>query len=388
MKDVLTLTSEGYSYHTLELNWNPTNTQFEKTYQYFQNISKHHEFYSLKQYQNTCTFCGALTAHGIRIYLTKTKHKNVVKLIVNPRRLIDTNASYLGIMPPDSDALERLEEEFTDCMRKVHLPEFLEEWKLTRLDLCVNVLWNKKKGPHELIRLIRKWPAPAGYVKDDFDGTDAGKHRRGVKNTHIVKYSNDSLALVIYDKVYQIKKEKLAREGEQIPKGILRIELQCKKPWLKAYGKERHITDPRDLIASLAWDSRDLICRYAETLCRGGTHYKLDAMEEELYREKWIRKKTRKRMLRIAECLRDSKRAEQALEEIELSEKQLRTCLKHFKRLDIHPVALRDDYPLDRVPSLPALLQELEEDDTKLRFRSQAKRCPQNLYDFSAVCMI
>ena len=103
MKDVLTLTSEGYSYHTLELNWNPTNTQFGKTYQYFQNISKHHEFYSLKQYQNACTFCGVLTAYGIRIYLTKTKQKNVVKLIVNPRRLIDTNASYLGIMPPDSD---------------------------------------------------------------------------------------------------------------------------------------------------------------------------------------------------------------------------------------------------------------------------------------------
>lgn len=78
-------------------------------------------------------------------------------------------------------------------------------------------------------------------------------------------------------------------------------------------------------------------------------------------------------MLRIAECLRDSKRAEQALEEIELSEKQFRTCLKHFKRLDIHPVALRDDYPLDRVPSLPNLLRELEEDKTELRLNGKRR---------------
>lgn len=111
-------------------------------------------------------------------------------------------------------------------------------------------------------------------------------------------------------------------------------------------------------------------------------------MEKELRGEEKIRKKTRKRMLRIAECLRDSERAEIALEELDLSEKQLRTCLKHFKWLRIHPVALRDDYPLERVPSLPELLQELEEDETKLRFRSREKHCPQDLYDFSAVCMI
>lgn len=367
MKNVLTLTSEGYSYHTFELNWNPTNAEFRETRQYLENISGHREFYKLKQYGDNCTFCGVLTARGIRIYLTETNHKNVVKLIVNPRRLIETNASYLGIMPPGSDAMERFEQAFTDCMRTVRLPEFLEEWKLTRLDLCVNILWNKKKGPHELIRLIRKWPAPAGYLKDDFDGTDGGKRRRGVKNTHIVKYSNDSLALVFYDKVYQVRKENLALPGEFIPKGILRVELQCKRPWLRMYRKEKHITDTRELIASLAWDSRALICRYAEKLCRGGTHYKLDAIEKELRREKDIRKKTRKRMLRIAEYLRDSKRAEEALRELELSEKQLRTCLKHFRRLRIHPVALQDDYPLDRVPSLPELLRELEEDETKLR---------------------
>lgn len=388
MKNVLTLSSEGYSYHTLELSWNPTNAEFGEIYQYLHDISGHRAFYPLKQYGDNCAFCGILTAHGIRIYLTETNNKNVVKLIVNPRRLIDTNASYLGIMPPDSDAMELFEQTFTDCMRKVRLPEFLEDWTLTRLDLCVNILWNKKKGPHELIRLLRKWPAPAGYLKDDFDGTDGGKRRRGVKNTHIVKYSNDSLALVVYDKVYQVRKENLALPGEFIPKGILRVELQCKKPWLKTYRKEKHITDTRELIASLAWDSRELICRHAETLCRGGTHYKLDTMEKELRGEQDIRNKTRKRMLRIAECLRDSKRAKTALEELDLSKKQLRTCLEHFKQLHIHPVALRDDYPLKKVPSLPDLLQELEEDATELRFRSREKHCPQDLYDFSASCMI
>ena len=156
MKNVLTLSSEGYSYHTLELSWNPTNAEFGEICQYLHDISGHRAFYKLKQYGDNCHFCGVLTPHGIRIYLTKTNNKNVVKLIVNPRRLIDSNASYLGIMPPGSDAMELFEQTFTDCMRKVRLPEFLEDWKLTRLDLCVNIQWNKKEGPHELIRLIRK----------------------------------------------------------------------------------------------------------------------------------------------------------------------------------------------------------------------------------------
>ena len=378
MKTSIRLTSEGYGYHTLELGYHPSHEQFRKHCRDLNSRSSSKENYPLKKFEDTsCHFCGLLCKNGTRIYLTESECKyNVcnVKLIVNPRRLINPEASYLGIMPSDPDDRDQFEQSFTDCMRKVDLPEFIDEWALKRLDLCVNILWDKKKGPHKLLKLLHKEPVPKGYEKNLFEQSDAGKRRKGIKNKHIIKFSNDSVAFVVYDKGYQLKKENLALPEEFITKGILRVELQLKKPWLEKYADKRHITDTGDLIATLASESRMWICQYAEKLFNGGTHCKLEKMEQELRNTENIRGTVRKRMLKIAEHLRDSSDIQCIMEELELSEKQVRTCFQHFKQLNLHPVALPDDFPIDRLPSLVDILQDLEDDETELRLDGKRKK--------------
>lgn len=78
-------------------------------------------------------------------------------------------------------------------------------------------------------------------------------------------------------------------------------------------------------------------------------------------------------MLKIARYLRDSSDIECALEELDLSEKQIRTCFQHFKQLTLHSVALPDDFPIDWLPSLLDILQELEDDETELRLDGKRK---------------
>lgn len=377
MNHVIRLTSEGYSYHTFELKWNPSGHVFYQTRNFLHSVSAHDQFYPLNQYGDDRYFCGVLRDYGIRIYLTKTRNKYVVKLIVNPRRLIDPEASYLGIMQPDSESFELLEQVFTDCMRRVRMPEFLDDWTLSRMDLCVNIFWNKKRASHELIRLMQKEPTPAGYQKNQFKKTAVSgnrKKRQRKKFAHILKFSNDSIALVVYDKRYQMIREKLERPSEELPKSILRVELQCERKWIRRYAGKNKLQSTCGLLTSLASNSRDLIFQYASKLYNGGDYCKAKVLSKMIKEAPEIRKKSQKHMLTLAEALGKTENMEKALKKAALSQKQYRTCLQHFAALDLNFIPLKEDYYIDRVPSLLKILQLLENDKTEIRLQNSKGR--------------
>ncbi len=365
MKQTIQVTSDGYGYHTFELKWNPTHKEFLVAKQFLKAISAENEYYPLERYGKGRWFCGALRHDGIRVYMTKTNNRNVIKLIINPRQLIEPRTTYLGIMPNGTNAFERLEHAFTDCMRRVHLPDFLEDWTLSRMDLCVNLEWNKKKGPHEIIRLLRKEPTPKGYLRNQFTSSGGSPYTE-TRNTHILKFSNESIALVAYDKIYQIRHENLARPEDFIPKGILRVELQYERPAILEYAKKKNVKSTSEIMQALAEDSRELICQYTRRLWGAGTHCKMQVLEKALKKKAEISKKNKERMLELADTLQTAKCGDKAFELMNLTPKQLRTCLQHFKKLGINPVPLREEDRLDRLPSLSALLEEVAEDGTKL----------------------
>lgn len=376
MKRTVKLTSEGFSYHTFELKYNPSRSAFRKILHHLRNISNHNQFYPIYQCGSQqcgirCYFCGVLLKSGIRIYLTETDHRNVVKLIVNPRKVIDPWSSYLGTMPPDSQSLEQLEFGFTDCMRKVHLPEFLDNWKLSRIDLCVNLQWNKKKGPCTLIRMLGEEPVPAGYRRKQYP--DQSGQDAKLQPEHILALGNKSVTLVVYDKIFQIVRENLALPHEELPKGVLRVELQCHKPFLRDYKESHHLSGTCEFLSALARDSRELICQYVQKLYFGGTYYKRSELERSLEHAPGLQNKCRKAMLSLSQALQIADTMEDIPELTGLSEKQLRTCLRHFEELGIHPIPLQDSCSFDRMPSLPDLLQELAEDETTLYLRGTKK---------------
>lgn len=371
MKRTVKLTSEGFSYHTFELKWNPSHSIFRKICDHLRDISKHNQFYPL-QYDSRCYFCGVLLQSGIRIYLTETDHRNVVKLIVNPRKVIDPWASYLGTMPPDSQSLEQLECGFTDCMRKLHLPEFLDDWKLSRIDLCTNLQWNKKEGPRTLIRMLQEEPVPAGYCRKQYP--DQSGQDAKLQAEHILALGNKSVTLVVYDKIFQIVRENLALPHEKLPKGVLRVELQCHKPFLRDYKDDHHLNGTCEFLSALSQDSRELICRYAQELYFGGTYYKQSELEHSLQNTPGLQSKRRKALLSLSQTMRIADTMEDIPELTGLSKKQLRTCLQRFEELDIHPIPLQDNCAFENMPSLPALLQELAEDETTLYLRRKKKQ--------------
>ena len=120
------LMSEGFSFHTLELKISfRSHQQFHEIVKHLKSLSSNTEFYELEKYEGEKYFCGRFSKHGIRIYLSKHQDWYIVKLIINPRLLIDKKASYLGIMLSDEKSLEEMSIDLPTLCVKPIFPTFL-----------------------------------------------------------------------------------------------------------------------------------------------------------------------------------------------------------------------------------------------------------------------
>lgn len=355
------LTSDGFSFHTLELRWNPTDAAFANAFDRLRQCNCGGEFYPVKEGGGVFAWrCNALSKNGIRVFLTRG-HKNLISLTVNPRRLLEPDASYLGIVPPYPSTLEEIRDNFTLVMRKAGLPEDINAWKLHRLDLCVNICWNRKNAAAELIRLLRlDEPLSSAFVKES-------ELRR-----HAVRWSNDRVELVAYDKLLQMKRESLIK-GEKLPKSVLRVELHFGRAWIRDFIKKEHLETTVDAIQALSQNSRRLILKYAQKCMYGGMYRKLKAQMEIVEEAGGMKKKIRKRLKSILRTANSS-----SLKEARkgLTEEQWETCLAHFQRLGIHPLPLREKYPVKQLPSLLMILNELDEERDSMKIQKDGRLVP------------
>lgn len=342
------LTSDGFSYHTLELRYNPTDKAYRDCFERLQQHSKAQELYPQKDSDGRIYAwrCNAFSKKGIQIFMTKG-HQNLVALTINPRKLLDSESSYLGIVPPDQDTLEEIRDQFTELMRKTGLPEDLDEWKLHRLDLCVNICWNRKGTAAELIRLMR--------VEDL---TPSGFEKSTTGQRHEVRYQNGQVELVAYDKLLQMEQQGLLT-GETLPKSVLRVELQCGRAWLREFSKKNKRKATTELIEALGKSSRKLIITYAEKCMYDGMYRKLKEQLVIIESADGMKKKVRKR---LKDILKTSDDLSLWYAKKGLTEEQWKTCINHFKRLGIHPVPLRKKYPVKKLPSLLMILKALDDE--------------------------
>ena len=355
------LTSDGFSFHTLELRWNPTDAAFANAFDRLRQCSCGGEFYPVKENGGVFAWrCNAFSRNGLQAFLTRGR-QNMISLTVNPRKLLEPDASYLGIVPPYQSTLEEIWDRFTLVMRKAGLPEDMNAWKLHRLDLCVNICWNRKNAAAELIRLLRlDEPLSSTFVKES-------ELRR-----HAVRWDNGRVELVAYDKLLQMKREGLMK-GEKLPKSVLRVELHCGRAWIRDFIKKEHLETTVDAIQALSQNSRRLILKYAQKCMYSGMYRKLKAQLEIVDAADGMKKKIRKRLKDILKTanglsLNEARKG--------LTEEQWKTCLDHFQRLGIHPLPLREKYPAKQLPSLPMILNELDEEWDCVEIQKNGRLAP------------
>ena len=299
----------------------------------------------------------------------------MIKAIVNPRKVLDPGCSYLGIAPTDEESLDQFQDEFTTLMRQHDLPEFLDDWTLTRLDPCVNLQMNKKKSAREFCRLLQKDLLPPKLEQVFFYDPDADKETQKKQkdaDRHSICLENDSYSIVVYDKLYQAEAEGLIEKETwlELPDSILRLELRCFRPYLKKLAKKEGLGSTSEQLYWMAQNSRELILEKVSQVFSGGTHYKPDIAKKIIgdsnYQEttceqlQWLINRTRHPF-----TLRQLEKGMK--EKFKLTSRTVAQRIEQLELLGINLVPLRQDFYLEQLPSLPMILELLEDDSTSFK---------------------
>lgn len=351
------LTPDGYSIHTFALRCVCSRTEWEnaKKQQYDNAKSRRkNEMFSISDQVWCCT---RFKKQGVRIYFVR-HHKGVntwysVKLVMNPRKLIDAESSYLGIMPTDESSFEILSERFSDIMRSAGLPEFLDDWLPVRVDLCANIAFNKEKVAQELVRTARKWPTPP-------------KAQQIQSTKHFIEIAFKNYSLVLYNKVWQMKEEGLIIADEKLPNSVLRVEVQYGRKYINkqalAYDMGESTTD---ILRGMIIYSRELLLKHVCSCVPEASFQSVDALTNIIQNSRYS-EGTKDMMQFLVNQLRRKHTLDAALEEtarqFKISAKKDVDLLNKFEKINVSPIPLRKKYFRDWLPSIPALLKQIDED--------------------------
>lgn len=354
------LTADGYSIHTVEVKTSLSYCKFKENISRAFQEAKTKKEPTMYQFARGAYCDKSRVRDGVRVYYTKyDRQGNIrpsVKAVINPRKLLDRNSSYLGTMPRDERSLERLYERFTDVMREQRLPEFFEDWRLSRADLCINLVCPQSKIAWELIRTARKWPEPSKYK------------RLYPEMKHIILFHAAAVDVALYDKVFHITDNGLLLEKEKLPNGVLRIEVQYRRAYIRRAAKKFDTEgDSWETLKALALHSRPLLLKHlqrcfpAEDFCKPGL------LEERIVDATYSAEEKR-HMLALVGALRKRPTLDHALRSIAgkygLGAHERKQLLARFVALGISPIPLKKNFYRDKLLSLPHILQEIEADGT------------------------
>ena len=176
--------------------------------------------------QKDGTICDYRT-YGIRLHLEKRDFV-WLKLVVSPRNLIgDRNP--LGITEITAEVERQLKGRIQEFLDVRELPYRTEQFRLSRIDLCTNILFEEDSMPTTIIRLLNRTPPKGEYHRVSFSSAESEYGMEAYeKNMHSYMIALQQECIKVYDKVYEVKKNGRLTNF-LIDKGLLRIEVTLKR---------------------------------------------------------------------------------------------------------------------------------------------------------------
>lgn len=223
------LEPDGFSIHTFELTKKLSRKEYRKLVDEAYCHCPPGQIYRDKTWQGAGERhrCMWFRQDGLRISFEQDVHNQIVscrlRITVNPRKLMDPNSSYLGILPPTEESVQEVSKRFFTVLKDSGLPCVLDAYQLSRVDLCVNVRCDSTALLKELLRVTRKLPTPPKYERAVFRSEN--KKLANKYNKHHIALKHNSRELVLYDRTYQILENRLLLDEEKLPKGVLRFEV-------------------------------------------------------------------------------------------------------------------------------------------------------------------
>ena len=356
---VFELEPDGFSIHTFELSkkltWHEYHHMKEILYddpaiKIYQEHSGHH-------------YCKSYAKHGVRIYLEHNQSKDgfdsyFVRMVINPRVLIEPGCSYLGILPQKKSSIKELKKHFNRLFEESVFNNDIGSYYLSRADLCTNIRCSNSRLFRELVRVLRKLPAPPKYERKLYKHEDKKKANR--YNKHYLRFCCGTHELVMYDKTYQIRDGNLIIGYEKLPEGVLRYEVHCERAYIKQIEKKSDTADVLDILWRLMQESEERIIGHFSRCFSDTEFVQIEELERRI-KESGFKSGNRAAMLELTIRLQRVQSVDKALSKMQKAGFDTSELLDRFERLGTSPIPLRKKFCAERLPGPVELLKHISD---------------------------
>lgn len=390
-KATLELDSDGFSIHTFELAHQLSHEKYQKIRDFFFELqaksaddAKTYEYDYIarnddgsEKEKRSILRCTAFSDNGVTMSLEHNIGKKngfvsyYLRIFVSPRRLIEPGSSYLGILAPTPDSIDKVAEKFREMFQDTIVPNNINDYHVARIDLCVNIRCDYKKLFREMLRVSRKMPAPPKFERKYRTTNTKGLNKAAKQeakredakyNKHYLKWQCKSYELVIYDKTYQIRNFQADVDEEEYKYSVLRCELRLFRRVLRKIEKDCKLDSTKKLLKNMIQTSSEYLpntfCQHFPT-----AHYRGIEDIERIIKQSDFQNDTKSKMIDLSKRLQRTQTVDKALAEmrdegIVVDKKDI---LDHFRSLKINPVPLWKKFCAKEIPSVPMLLCRLKE---------------------------
>ena len=378
---------DNFSFHTMEFSLDVDKTIFNKVYKQMtekygirkQNKKKLKSKYLYYDWGN-------LDYSGIRVYLSKPNgyikndfFKYCIKIIVNPRSLINNNNEYFGIFETTYENILKVKEMLncvlwdiglvnkndTDYQKEIYGD--INRFRLSRIDFCVNIIFQSAEIAKHYLEILSR--------SDIYDFCSEKNVLKNMKNKHkeqenqlIYKYK--SFNLKIYNKFEQMKE--IGKE-DLIPKdytGYLRFEISIDKNKIKYINqKYDYGEDIVTFLLNASRESKKQFKKYVTFLFKEGMFMNLSKGKEYIEHcalEGVINKNQAKEMIEFLELVSAKRSIYIAKQSIDskVTEKRI---FKLFNTIKLNPISIPERWnkrgrKYNFLPS-PYMIMDFENDD-------------------------
>ncbi len=331
MDNIYYISSDGYGIHTFELKCLALSS--EQTMCLKQRICR---FEHIKEKLAGVTKSLKYNDVGMRIelhtfYNTENFIPSYLRVIVNPIKLLNAQTSDISIMSDfnPADLRIKLNENLTSLLGAEY---DLTRFRLTRIDCCVNVIFN------DSIKAI-------GYLQALKKAAKKKKNSVRTPNTYVqdadycLNIPHTAYSICIYDKLYQLKQQGLLTE-DYGNKGVLRFELRFINLSTNRIYNELGTDDAIEAIEYFTKHSKELFGKFIPLNFLSGNYYSYDTAFEiisqiDSYSE------VKNRMKEYLYLLRKGYSTEAALTNLsDITYEKIRTMFNSFSEADICPIVL------------------------------------------------
>lgn len=281
----------------------------------------------------------------------------VIDARVNPSKVIYREKSIDIYKPSDYSIFQ---DRFNQEIKSFNFPFLpdLEGWKAHRVDFTYNL-----QTPHvkEYIRLFHKSDLRGFTIKRDQHG-----HRSMKAGSLYI--NNSAVTLNFYDKMDEMQKaeggSRHTPEEIQEAKDILRIEVQAGRDKLSNIKRKQEFTTKQiSEFMTSPGAAEDLVISYAEKVLGSATYHKKPAAITLINHSK-KQKKTKEQLIAV---LDEISKPYRRVDEVrgDHPELEIDKCKKILRDMDINLITLDKNTKVRELPSIPALLREAIEEETR-----------------------